>query len=82
MEPKQKPNKVTQMYKAASAASVGLELALGVVVGWAMGHYLDRWLGTDPWLMLLFLCLGIAAGFKGVLRVAKQATEDDEESND
>ncbi len=87
MEPNPKPNKVTQLYKTASAASVGLELALAVVVGWAIGHYLDRWLGTDPWLMLLFLCLGIAAGFKGVIRVAKQmaddeANDDDDESNE
>jgi ATP synthase protein I len=63
-----------QMYVTASAASVGLELALAVVIGWAFGAWLDGQLGTDPWMMLLFLCFGIAAGFKGVIRVARQAS--------
>jgi ATP synthase protein I len=78
--------KIRRVYEAASASSVGLELGLAVVVGWAIGHWLDGELGTDPFLMIAFLLLGIAAGFKGVLRVARQAKReaerDDEESNE
>lgn len=73
--------KYRDLFVAASAASVGLELALAVVVGWAIGYWLDGQLGTTPWMMLVWLCLGIAAGFKGVLRVARQAKQADEESN-
>lgn len=78
--------KIRKVYEAASASSVGLELGLAVVVGWAIGHWLDGKLGTDPFLMIAFLLLGIAAGFKGVLRVGRQAKReaerDDQESNE
>jgi ATP synthase protein I len=76
-----KSRKVRQVYEAASASSIGLELGLAVVIGWAMGHWIDGKAGTDPLFMIIFLLLGIAAGFKGVLRVARQAKRDDLESN-
>jgi ATP synthase protein I len=34
------------------------------------GIYVDRWLGTKPWLMLLLTFLGIAFGTYAVYRVA------------
>jgi ATP synthase protein I len=47
----------------------GLEFALCVVVGAALGYYLDRWLGTEPWLLLVFMAFGFAAGLRVLLRV-------------
>ncbi len=38
------------------------------VLGFA-GHWLDRRLGTEPWLLLAGLILGMAAGFVSFLRV-------------
>lgn len=35
-------------------------------IGLAMGYYLDKWLGTDPWLTLIFLLFGIIAGFRNI----------------
>lgn len=35
-------------------------------IGLAMGFYLDRWLGTDPWFTLVFLLLGIVSGFRNI----------------
>ena len=35
-------------------------------IGLAMGYYLDRWLGTSPWLTLIFLLLGIVSGFRNI----------------
>lgn len=35
-------------------------------IGLAMGYYLDKWLGTDPWLTLIFLFLGIVSGFRNI----------------
>ncbi len=47
-------------------SSLGLQVALSVFIGLAIGVYLDSRFGTNPWLMLIFLGLGIAAGFKNI----------------
>ena len=47
---------------------IAVDLLAGVVVGVGMGLALDRWLGTSPWLLLLFLVLGFAAGMMNMLR--------------
>lgn len=52
------------------ALKIATELVAAVVVGGVIGWALDRWLDTRPWLLLVFLTLGIAAGFKNVFRVA------------
>ena len=46
------------------------ELVAGVLVGAGMGWLLDRWLGTSPWGLFVFLMLGFAAGVMNVMRVA------------
>ncbi|MGE4299719.1 MAG: AtpZ/AtpI family protein [Desulfovibrionaceae bacterium] len=48
------------------AGTVGLHLALCTVLGLAMGFFLDKWLDTKPWLTLVFLVIGIAAGYKNM----------------
>ena len=35
-------------------------------IGLAMGYYLDKWLGTSPWLTLIFLLFGIISGFRNI----------------
>jgi len=52
------------------AFRIGLELVVGVFVGFAIGWALDDWLGTQPWGMIAFLFLGFAAGVFNVFRVA------------
>jgi ATP synthase protein I len=54
------------------AMRVGLELVSGLAVGVGIGWLLDEWLGTRPWLMVLFFFLGAGAGMLNVYRsVAK-----------
>jgi ATP synthase protein I len=60
------------MYNSLSASSVGLELGISVLLGLLFGLWLDSQLGTEPWLMLLWLCIGFAAGFRGVLRAVRR----------
>ena len=51
---------------------IAVELVASVAVGFGLGFALDRWLGTGPWLLLVFLILGFAAGVLNVQRVAAQ----------
>jgi ATP synthase protein I len=60
-------------WRAMSATSVGLEMAVAVIIGIVFGSWLDGRLGTTPWMLILFLCFGFAAGMKGVFRYVRQA---------
>jgi len=48
-------------------ASAGLVFPVSIAIGYAMGYYLDRWLGTTR-LTIVFLLFGIAAGFVSFFR--------------
>jgi len=52
------------------AFRVGVELISAVAIGTAIGWGLDSWLDTRPWLMLVFIILGGAAGVMNVYRMA------------
>ena len=54
------------------ALRLGVELVAGVAVGGFIGWALDRFLGTAPLLMVVFLGLGAAAGIMNVVRTAKR----------
>jgi ATP synthase protein I len=53
------------------AFQLSVELVAGVFVGGVIGLALDGWLGTSPLFLLVFLLLGIAAGFLNVIRAAR-----------
>ncbi|OGL02386.1 MAG: hypothetical protein A3I14_05680 [Candidatus Rokubacteria bacterium RIFCSPLOWO2_02_FULL_73_56] len=61
---------------AADVAQVGLTLVVATVIGLGAGYYADRWLGTAPWLMLVGLGLGIAAGFVNIFRAVQRLGQD------
>ena len=46
----------------------GVEVVSALVIGVALGWFLDRWLGTFPWLFLLCFVLGSVAGILNVYR--------------
>lgn len=48
------------------------ELVGGLVGGALVGWFLDRLFGTQPWLLLVFLFLGIAAAFRNIIRISTQ----------
>src|SRR5215468_9263762 len=52
------------------------ELVAAVVVGSAIGYGLDRWLGSTPWLFLLFFVLGFAAGVVNLMRSYERMQKD------
>ena len=71
-----------RIFHAYSLMSLGLEMGVAIFLGWALGNWLDQKFDTEPWLMLFFLLIGIAAGFRGMLRAARQANSAIEESNE
>lgn len=48
------------------ASTLGMHMVSGIVVGLAIGYYLDEYFETKPWLLMIFLLLGILSGFKMV----------------
>jgi ATP synthase protein I len=55
------------------AFKIAAELVAGIVVGGGIGWFLDQQFGTLPFLMVLFVVLGFAAGLLNVIRGAQQA---------
>ncbi|HHW41906.1 MAG TPA: AtpZ/AtpI family protein [Syntrophomonadaceae bacterium] len=57
--------------------NIGITLAAAVLIGYYMGHYLDRWLlhRTDSWFTIIFALFGIAAGFRAVFRMLNQSLD-------
>jgi len=51
------------------ALRVGVEMVSALVVAVAIGWALDRWLGTRPILLAVFVLLGGAAGILNVWRM-------------
>jgi ATP synthase protein I len=49
--------------RAGPYLSLGTMFAAAIVVGIAAGYWLDRWLGTSPWLLVGGLLLGVVVGF-------------------
>ena len=36
---------------AGTTGAVGIEIAAAIAIGYFGGHYLDKKLGTEPWIM-------------------------------
>jgi ATP synthase protein I len=60
----------TDMSGFARGMRLSAELVGGVAVGFIIGWLLDRWLGTSPWGLIVFLLLGFVAGVLNVMRSA------------
>lgn len=69
-----------KVYRAfATAGSFGFVMAAFILVGYYVGSYLDKRLGTYPWFLLLFLLLGIVGGFLEYLKTLKGMNSDNSE---
>jgi ATP synthase protein I len=54
-------------------SSLGLSVSLSIFIGLAVGIYLDRRFETSPWCTLVFLVLGIIAGFRNIAMAIRRA---------
>ena len=56
-------------------STIGLSLAASIFIGLGFGYLLDQKVfkgKTAPWLTLIFLGFGIAAGFRNLYKLAKR----------
>ncbi|MDP3407179.1 AtpZ/AtpI family protein [Bosea sp. (in: a-proteobacteria)] len=62
----------------AGAVSSGFraatDLAGGIIAGALIGILADRWLGTSPFLLIIFLVIGAIAGLRSVYRLGSRPT--------
>ncbi|MEK7313092.1 MAG: AtpZ/AtpI family protein [Deltaproteobacteria bacterium] len=56
-----------------SLTSVGFATVISTLLGFWFGLYLDGVFGTAPWLMILFLILGVIAGFRSIYMTIKKS---------
>jgi F0F1-type ATP synthase assembly protein I len=54
-----------------SAGAIGFEIAIAIAVGYFGGTFLDKKLGTKPWLMIFGLVAGVGAAIKALVRLTR-----------
>jgi len=65
------------MSRTLGLATLGITMAASVGIGAGIGVWLDgRW-GTEPWLTVIGVLLGSAAGFLELWRTVQRASDDD-----
>lgn len=65
---KSKDNTAKQGPGWGLAFRVSTDILAALAVGVVIGVLLDRWLGTTPWLLIVFFIFGSAAGILNVFR--------------
>ena len=59
---------------------VGTQLAVSIIAGLLLGHFVDKWAGTkSPWFTFIGLIGGVVSGFTLFIRIIKR--KNDDESN-
>jgi len=53
-------------------AGLGFSVSLSIVIGLAIGVWIDRKTGTTPWFTLIFIGLGIVAAYRNIALAIKK----------
>ncbi len=56
----------------ATLGHVGMMFPVAIGIGLLGGYYLDRWLGTAPWLLLGGFALGVVTAMRNLIRSAAE----------
>jgi ATP synthase protein I len=60
------------MKDAGPFLTLGMQLAVAVVAFFFLGRWLDGVFGTEPWLTVIGVVLGMAGGFTSFIRTAME----------
>lgn len=64
-----------------NAIRLSTEFVVAILVGVGIGWTIDRFFGTAPWAMIIFLPLGFVAGVRNIMRAAGLQTSSDSDSD-
>lgn len=67
MEPDSNQFKV--MKALALSSTIGTSFAICVYLGYYIGNYFDNKFGTEPWLLLVGIFLGLGIGIWGTIQL-------------
>jgi F0F1-type ATP synthase assembly protein I len=76
------PEQRKQLRSANRVMAVGSEFGIATLIGLFGGSWLDRRFGTGPWLTVLGIALGMAAGIKSLMRLAPTPTKKNDPPSD
>ena len=74
--------KTRAVYRGARYSSIGLELGVSVVIGMAMGYWVDSKFETEPIGLLAGMGLGFVAAFRSIRRTLKILEAEEKQAND
>jgi ATP synthase protein I len=67
--------------ESGKALRMGTDFIISVVIGVFLGYWIDRWLGTKPFGIIIFLFLGFGAGVVNMQRLETASTREDKKDD-
>jgi ATP synthase protein I len=58
-----------------NASVTGFSVVFSILIGLAIGLWLDKEFGSKPYLTIIFLIFGVIAGFRNMIYFIKKANE-------
>jgi ATP synthase protein I len=71
----EKNEKGKDFVRLTRLSSIGIAMILCTFIGYAVGLYLDKWVHSAPVFTIIFLLLGVAAGFLNAFRTIIKDTD-------
>lgn len=72
-----------QLIRSLSFLSgLGISMVAASFIGLYIGIYLDKWFDTKPWMTLIWLGFGIAAGFRNIFILTRRALREQDPGKD
>jgi ATP synthase protein I len=75
MEPEEKGRR-RNYRKLAAMSSLAMTLPASIAIGLFFGYWLDKWLRTEPWMLIVWTLLGVASGLITLVRGLRKYEKD------
>jgi F0F1-type ATP synthase assembly protein I len=81
LEKKKKPENLWKTLGLMT--NIGITLAAAVLIGYYMGHYLDKLIfgKTNYWMTIIFSLFGIAAGFRTIFHMINEMLDNNDKGS-